>query len=154
MKVQSKILTPEVEAGALRIAFASTDGETVDLHFGKGMEFVLFDVNAKGYKKSGKITFSAEGEDEPEHSTRNQVKTEALVGCHIVYSAAIGGPVAAKLTQRNIQPLIVKEEARIPALLEQFQNLLNGPLPPWIGKLIRKNDPNRFAAYDQEEDEE
>ena len=113
MKVQRQIQLASAPAGCLRVAFASSDGATVNDHFGWGLEFLLFDVSAQGSNKSGQITFVPEEQDEAEHSERNFVKAEALSQCHIVYAAAIGGPVAAKLTQRKIQPLVVKDENKI-----------------------------------------
>lgn len=156
MKVVSQILSPEIEDGALRVAFASTDGTSVNQHFGKGMEFVLFDVSKEGSKKAGKITFEQEEKDEAEHSEKNFVKADALSSCHIVYSMAIGGPVAAKLTQRKIQPLVVKGEDKIEVLLGQFQDMLgSAKVPPWIAKMINAStDPNRFDAFDDEDDDE
>ena len=151
MKVQRQVLLPQAPEGCLRIAFATSDGATVNDHFGWGMDFLLFDVNQAGFKKSGQITFVPEEKDEAEHSERNFVKAEALAHCHIVYAAAIGGPVAAKLTQRKIQPMVVKEEAKIETLLHQFQTMLAKP-PLWIQKLIGKEDPNRFDAFEEDEE--
>ncbi|MDT8446610.1 MAG: NifB/NifX family molybdenum-iron cluster-binding protein [bacterium] len=156
MKVQSQITSPGIVDGALRIAFASTDGAKVNQHFGKGMEFWLFDVSKEGFKKSGKITFTPDEDDDAEHVEKNFVKADALADCHIVYSLAIGGPVAAKLTQRKIQPLVVKEEDRIEALLGQFKDMLgSAKVPPWIAKMVNaETDLSRFDAYDEDDDDE
>lgn len=151
MIVSSQIVDATVPSGALRIAFASSDGTSVNDHFGKGMEFLLFDVTPGGFGKSGKITFQPEATDPKEHSEKNFTKVDALSSCHIVYSASIGGPVAAKLTQRKIQPLVVKGEDRIERLLEDFQKMLQNP-PRWIAKLIGAENPNRFEQFDEEEE--
>ncbi len=150
MKVQREITEQQAKEGDLRVAFASSNGVSINDHFGKGMEFLLFDVNAEGFAKSGTITFEAEEGDDPEHTDRNFVKVDALENCHIVYSQKIGGPVAAKLTQRRIQPLIVKKEDNIEKLLNDFKGMLSSP-PLWIAKLIGKEDPNRFAAFEEED---
>ncbi|MDX2470731.1 MAG: NifB/NifX family molybdenum-iron cluster-binding protein [SAR324 cluster bacterium] len=152
MKVQRELTAPEAQKGDLRVAFATSNGVSINDHFGKGMEFLLFDINATGYTKSGKITFEAEEGDDPEHTDRNFVKVDALDKCHIVYSRKIGGPVAAKLTQRKIQPLIVKKEDNIEKLLNDFKGMLEQP-PLWIAKLIGTEDPNRFAAFDEDDED-
>src|SRR3989339_64416 len=146
MKVKAQILAPEAPPGALRIAFASTDDLRVTDHFGKGLVFYLYDVFASGWKKAGKIVFTPEEGDQKEHGDKNFAKVEALKTCHIVYSAAIGGPVAAKLTQQKIQPLGIKEQDLIEELLKQFKEMLSGNCPPWVKKILGQNDPNRFDA--------
>ena len=151
MKVHCQITAPEAVEGDLRVAFASSDGLSINDHFGRGLEFLLFDVNEKGFSQSGKIIFEPEKGDDPEHTDKNFVKVDALKNCHIVYSRKIGGPVAAKLTQRKIQPLVVKKEDNIEKLLNDFNGMLSNP-PLWIAKLIGTEDPNRFAAFEEEED--
>jgi len=153
MKVQAQILAPEAPQGSLRIAFASTDDVKVTDHFGKGLVFFLYDVFAEGWKKAGKIVFTPEDGDQKEHGDKSLAKVDALKTCHIVYSAAIGGPVAARLTQNKIQPLVIKEEDGIEGLLTKFKEMLTGNTPPWISKILGQADPNRFDAFDDDEDE-
>ncbi|MBF0275112.1 MAG: nitrogen fixation protein NifX [Nitrospinae bacterium] len=154
MKVVAQIKNPEVPEGSLRVAFASTDGETVNDHFGWAKEFLLFDVSSKSYLKSGKIAFSGKELDEKGNDDKLLEKIDALGDCHIVYSAAIGGPAAARLTRKKIQPLVVKDEAVIKNLLEELRNVLGGTPPPWINKLLRGNDPSRFDKFDEDDDDD
>jgi len=153
MKVVAQIKNQEIPEGALRLAFASTDGETVDDHFGWAKNFVLFDVSKDNISKAGKITFSGKDLDEKGNDDKLIDKVDALKDCHIVYSAAIGGPAAARLTRLKIQPLVVKDEALIVNLLEELKRVLGGTPPPWIRKLIKNDDPARFDEYDDDEDD-
>lgn len=155
MSIQSKIMLPDVKAGAIRVAFASTSGQEVDTHFGKSSQFVYYDVDKENYKMTGKITFSPEELEKFEnsgHEMKNFARIEALEGCHIVYSQAIGGPVAARLTRKKIQPLITKDEFGITNILDNLKTVLNGPQPPWLKKITTVEDPNRFDAFDDEDE--
>ncbi len=152
MKVAAQLIIPKPKDGSLRVAFATGDGINVDEHFGWAHTFVLYDVSAEKITKAGRIVFSSEKLDERGNDEKLFGKIEALEGCHIVYSQAIGGPAAARLTRKKIQPLVVKGEARIEKLLEEFKKVLNGQMPPWLMKLVKKEDPERFKRFEDEED--
>jgi nitrogen fixation protein NifX len=152
MKLQSQLIIPTVEKGRLRVAFATSDGLTVNEHFGWGRQFVLYDVSKEGARKAGKIVFDAKDLDERGNDDKLAAKIEALRGCHIVYAEAIGGPAAARLTRERMQPMVVKDENDVAKLLEQIKNVLNQPsMPPWLRKLTRDDDPARFENFDVED---
>jgi len=153
MKVEAQLIIPKIKDGSLRIAFATKDGKNVNDHFGWAHTFVLYDVSAESISKAGRIVFSSEELDERGNDDKLFGKVEALKGCHIVYSQAIGGPAAARLTRKKIQPLVVKDETRIGKLLEEFRNVLNGSPPPWLRKLVGKDDPGRFSRFDEDDEE-
>lgn len=153
MKVVSKITTPVVEEGRLRVAFASKDGISVNDHFGWAQNFVLYDISATGVSKAGRIGFSGEELDQKGNDDKLTAKIDALETCHIIYSQAIGGPAAARLIRRRIQPMVVKDEASISALCNQIKETLNGPMPPWLRKITKTEDPDRFKNFDDEDDD-
>lgn len=153
MKIAAQLTIPKVEDGSLRIAFATRDGINVNEHFGWARTFLLYDVSAKSISKAGKIVFSSEKLDESGNDNKLFGKIDALQECHIIYSQAIGGPAAARLTRMKIQPLVVKGESRIEKLLEEFKKVLNGQMPPWLRKLVGKEDPERFSRFDEEDEE-
>jgi nitrogen fixation protein NifX len=151
MDIQSKLVLPDVKTGAVRVAFASTDGKMVNTHFGKSSQFVYYDVDKENFQLSGKITFTPkelETFENSGHEMKNFARIEALDGCHIVYSQAIGGPVAARLTRKKIQPLVTKQEFAISSILAELQKVLNGPQPPWLRKITKSDDPSRFDSYE------
>lgn len=152
MKVTAQLIIPKVKDGFMRIAFATRDGINVDEHFGWARTFVLYDVSAESINRAGRIVFSSEELDERGNDDKLPGKIEALKCCHIVYSQAIGGPAAARLTRKKIQPLVVKGESSIEKLLEEFKKVLNGPMPPWLRKLVGKDDPERFRRFDEDEE--
>lgn len=151
MNVVAQIVTPKARDGSLRIAFATKDCVTVNDHFGWTRTFMLYDVTSSKASKAGKIVFSAEGLDERGNDDKLAAKIEALAGCHIVYSRAIGGPAAARLTRRSIHPIVVPEDEEITGILEKLKTLLGGNLPPWLKKLTGTKDPERFAKFEEEE---
>lgn len=148
MKLIAKLTIPDIEKGAVRVAFASTDGITVDDHFGWARSFYIYDISAKGSRKSGRIVCEAETAEGGNNEDKLEAKVEALDGCHIVYSRAIGGPAAARLTRKRIQPLIARDEVEIETLIAQLGRVLNGPMPPWLRRLTREEDPARFEGFE------
>ena len=152
MKVSAQLVNSKIKEGFLRIAFATKDGINVNDHFGWARTFVLYDVSVENVSKAGMILFSSEKLDERGNDDKLFGKIEALKECHIVYSQAIGGLAAARLTRKKIQPLVVRNETRIEKLLEEFRKVLNGPTPPWMRKLVGKDDPNRFSRFEDDEE--
>ena len=150
MKIIAKLTVPDIEKGAIRVAFASVDGITVDDHFGWARSFYIFDVSAEGSKRSGRIVCEAETAEGGNNEDKLEAKVEALDGCHIVYSRAIGGPAAARLSRKRIQPLIARDEVEIEALIGQLGRVLNGAMPPWLRRIAREEDPARFEEFEEE----
>ncbi len=147
MKVTSKILDTELKKGFLRVAFATSDNETVNEHFGWANSFLIYDVSRVGFVKVGKIQFDTDSRDtECNPENKHFEKINALQSCHIVYSQSIGGPAAARLTQKKIHPLVVKNSPPITNTLTELKAVLNGPVPPWVRKLVEKEDPQRFDS--------
>jgi len=152
MKLVSKITVESPKEGALRVAFATTDGEHVNDHFGWAKTFVLYDVTRETISKAGKIAFSGEGLSEKGNDDKLTGKIEALAGCHIIYSEAIGGTAAARLTNRKIQPMVAKDDKSITSICSKLRETLNGAAPPWLRKITKTEDPGRFDRFDEDED--
>lgn len=150
MKVVAKLTVPTIEKGSVRVAFASTDGITVDDHFGWARSFYIYDISTKGSRKSGRIVCEAETAEGANNEDKLEAKVDALDGCHIVYSMAIGGPAAARLTRKRIQPLTARDEVEIEVLIGELGRVLNGPMPPWLRRIARDEDPARFEAFEED----
>lgn len=151
MKVTRMITVPKGQSKAIRVAFATKSGDEVDEHFGWARRFVMYDVTQGGYAKAGRIEFDGEELDERGSDDKLTGKIEALEGCDLVYSNAIGGPAAARLIRRRIQPLVARDVTSIELLLAQLIETLRGPTPPWLRKLTRDDDPDRFKSFDDDE---
>ncbi|MFZ3101939.1 MAG: NifB/NifX family molybdenum-iron cluster-binding protein [Desulfitobacteriaceae bacterium] len=114
------------------IAFASSDGLTIDSHFASAPAFEMYKFT--GYEKDV-IHTSHVAEDMAESEDRVDARINLLKECAIVYCTQIGGPAAARLVQSGIHPLKVPEGTLISDELERMNKLLlSKKLPPWLKK--------------------
>jgi nitrogen fixation protein NifX len=128
----------------MKIAFATTDGKTIDEHFGRAGSFAVYDLTKDGYQRLETRKFS-DGVDTAITSTREQgqvhedavqSKVERLADCRIVYLTEIGGPSAARLVKKGIMPLKVKESVLIEDELAKLFELVKRNPPPWLRKAM------------------
>jgi len=120
----------------IRVAFASEDCQTVNLHFGAAEQFVLYDVEPGVAKLVGVGRFTkarmkgvnAERNpddppppDDEERVTEDKVisKIEFLRSCSGVYAAKVGMSSIKRLMQADIQPIIVNKGFPILELLQE-----------------------------------
>lgn len=76
-----------------RIAVASTDGKTINEHFGKASSFLIYETGKEGYtfiEKRSVTPLNCESEHTEESLASN---IEALKDCKAVVTVKIGGPV-------------------------------------------------------------
>jgi nitrogen fixation protein NifX len=132
--------------GALmfKVAFATTDGIKVDEHFGRAGQFVIYEITKDGYRFIELRKF-AEGRDiEIEetkgmgevHESRVQKKVDKLSDCKIVYLTEIGGPSAARLVNKGIMPVKVKEGVLIEETLQKLLETIEKSPPLWLKKAL------------------
>ena len=118
------------------IAFASSDGKSIDSHFASASSFELYEIGGKkqGFQHHAQIHPDlACSEDDSDD--RVAIRVNELKECAIVYCTQIGGPAAARLVQKGIHPLKVPEGTRIFDELGKLIQLFNsGKLPPWLKK--------------------
>jgi nitrogen fixation protein NifX len=141
----------------MRIAFTSSDGVTVDQHFGQTRDFRIWEVGADSAAEVDTITAlpvseapqgapsaergGAAGTDLDEED-RIAARASAVAGCAIVYTVAIGGPPAAKLVARKIHPMKTGSEVPIASLIAKLQEVLRGTPPPWLRKAMNGGAPS------------
>jgi nitrogen fixation protein NifX len=117
----------------MRVAFTSSDGRTIDRHFG---QVAAFDVWEIGPDQAGFVERTAAvttGEDEED---RTEARAAAVAGCTIVYTVQIGGPAAAKLAARRIHPMKTGAETPIAEVVSKLQEVMRGKPPPWLRKAM------------------
>jgi len=116
------------------IAFASSDGLTIDSHFASALKFEMYKFTGQ---PQGIIHTSLAAEDLNESVDKVNARINMLKECAIVYCTQIGGPAAAKLVQSGIHPLKVPEGTLIVDELNRMNKLmLSKKLPPWLRKKI------------------
>ena len=111
----------------MRVAFTSSDGKRVDEHFGQATHFHVWEVGphsadfvemvgafggagrTHGHPVDHVVGLGAAASTDEEDRIR--ARADAVEGCTLVYTEAIGGPAAAKLVARRIHPLKTGGEA-------------------------------------------
>jgi len=130
----------------MKVAFATTDGKTIDEHFGRAGLFAVYEVTMDGSSFSELRQF-ADGVDSGVVNTKNmgqvhddavQAKVDRLADCKLIYLTEIGGPSAARLVQKGIMPMKVKEPTAIGQALNQLGESLKKSPPPWLRKALQQ----------------
>lgn len=113
----------------IRVAFATTNKDMIDAHFGGAKYFSVYDITKDDYTLIDNIAIEEKDTD----------KTIALLeGVHIVYFMNIGPAAAAKVINHGIFPIKYKEEVAIKDELEKLIKMLNTNPPPFIKKILEK----------------
>lgn len=136
---------------ALKIAFATTDMETVNQHFGSAKSFAIYAVNMDDAQLLEAAQFGELSQDGNEDKL--SVKIELLDGCAAVYCQAVGGSAINQLIAKNIQPVKVHEGGKINDLIVDLQNEMKAGPSNWLAKAINQHkspDPQRFNQMEDE----
>ncbi len=132
----------------MKIAFTSTDGERIDQHFGMATCFHVWDVGPGGAVLVGTVTAITSAEDEED---RIAARASAIADCAIVYTVQIGGPAAAKLVSRRIQPMKTGAVVAIADVVARLQEVLRGNPPPWLRKAMgQRGGARRVEAREED----
>jgi len=134
---------------ALKIAFATTDMETVNQHFGSAKSFAIYAVNMDDAQLLEAAQFGELQQDGNEDKL--SVKIELLNGCAAVYCQAVGGSAINQLIAKNIQPVKVHEGGKITDLIVDLQNEMKAGPSSWLAKAINQHkSPDRFNRMEDE----
>ena len=116
----------------MKVAFTTSDGTTVERHFGQVSQFHVWDVEADKAAFVGTVDAITAGDEEE----RTSARANAVAGCAIVYTVQIGGPAAAKLVARRIHPMKTGAEIPVADAIARLQGVLRGTPPPWLRKAL------------------
>jgi len=136
---------PEVEVvmpGSVRIAITSTDSINVDGHFGSCQQFMIFQVSADESRLIG--LRNAEIPEGLEVDDKNLYRAELIQDCQVLYTAAVGGPAAAKIVKLCIHPIKLPDVKSINEVIEELQEVIGGTPPPWLAKVMGIDIADRF----------
>jgi nitrogen fixation protein NifX len=117
----------------MKIAFTSSDGRTIDQHFGQASQFWIWEVGPEAASLIGAVGVLPSGTDEED---RISARAAAIAGCAVVFTQQIGGPAAAKLVSRRIHPMKTNAELPVAEAVEKLQEVLRGRPPPWLRRLM------------------
>jgi nitrogen fixation protein NifX len=136
---------------ALKIAFATTDMETVNQHFGSAKSFAIYAVDMDNAQLLEAAEFGELKQDGNEDKL--SVKIDLLSGCAAVYCQAVGGSAINQLIAKNIQPIKVHEGGKIKDLIVDLQHEMKAGPSNWLAKAINQHkrpDPERFNQMEDE----
>jgi nitrogen fixation protein NifX len=125
---------PAKEVMFMRVAFATTGQDEIDVHFGIASAFAVYDVTPEDARFIGMVYLPEEFSEVD--TDKVQSRAELLRECAVVYCTQIGGPAAARLVQQNIHPIKAKDGTPIKGELQRFQSVLQGNPPPWLRKRL------------------
>jgi nitrogen fixation protein NifX len=141
-----------VENGSdLIVAFASSDGDLVDQHFGSAEAFFVYSINAEEASLITSKNFGYEKKDGNEDKLKP--KMAWLVGSDIVYCGSVGGSASRQLIALGATPMKVGGGPDVEELIEAIQTQLNATPEFWLANILKKKqnqDDNRFDQMDEE----
>ena len=120
----------------MKVAFTSKTGEIIDQHFGMSESFHVWEIGPEEATFVETVSVGSHGDDEED---RIGARADLLKDCAIVYTMQIGGPAAAKLVARKINPMKTNAEVPIAEIVAKLQEVLRGNPPPWLRKAMHKN---------------
>lgn len=139
------------QALGLRIAFATTNMETVNQHFGSAQQFALYHVDPERAILLEVAEFGKLSQDGNEDKL--EAKLDMLKGCAAVYCQAVGSSAVRQLMTLGIQPIKVVEGAVIADLLESLQDEMRQGPSAWLAKAIAMQQGPDMARFDDMEAE-
>jgi nitrogen fixation protein NifX len=125
----------------MKVAFTSKTGEMIDQHFGMSDSFRVWEIGPDEAHYVETLTVGSHGDDEED---KIGARADVLKECVIVYTMQIGGPAAAKLVSRKIQPMKTGTEVAVAEIVGKLQEVLRGNPPPWLRKAIRSENVTSF----------
>lgn len=117
------------------VAFASSNAELIDQHFGWSKSFYLYEID----NSSSNFVKILDSSNEPEEEkAKLNYKIGTLENADIVYCTQIG-PTASKMVQAaGIHPVRVAEGEKISDAIEQLQGMLNDNPPMWLLRIFHR----------------
>ncbi|GAA5171893.1 nitrogen fixation protein NifX [Viridibacterium curvum] len=132
----------------MKVAFSTQDKQKVDAHFGWAKHIAVYDVTKDGYSYIETFDFGGKL-DEDGDEDKLAPKLEAIKDVAIVYVAAIGGSAAARVVASKIHPIKVPQPEPIMDILEKLQEVLKGTPPPWLRKVMQKDEARELDFEDE-----
>ncbi len=135
-----QVVDSSQEVYVLQVAFATTDREYVNQHFGSARAFAIYGVNEQSAQLLSVCEFTDldQGADDKLHA-----RIEAVAECGAVYCRACGASAVRQLLTRGIQPVRVTDEGPINELIAALQEELRQGPSTWLANAIRSQGRGR-----------
>jgi nitrogen fixation protein NifX len=136
---------------SLKVAFASSNGQQVDQHFGSAQGFVFYAVNPTATRLLEAAQFEASAHDGNEDKLT--AKLALLEGCAAVYCQAVGASAIRQLSMLGVQAVKVSECAEIQDLLQALQEELQQGPSSWVANAVKRAQGPNLQRFTQMEEE-
>lgn len=133
--METKIEISTSMKNGIVVAFATSDLENIDAHFGSTKQFAIYLINKDGYEA---IKIVKTNKEELGEGNKTDKIIEALANVDIVYFLDIGATAAAKVINKKIFPIKYKEVIKIDDELEKLVKMLSTNPPPFIKKIMKQ----------------
>jgi nitrogen fixation protein NifX len=132
----------------LKVAFATSDNQQVDQHFGSARAFAIYGVDIDSARLLQMAEFAEiKAEDEDKLAEKLQV----LEGCIAVYCRACGASAVRQLLVRTIQPVKVNDGTDIRGLISALQQELRDGPSSWLAKAMHRQTLMANGRFDDME---
>ncbi len=135
----------------LMVAFASSDGECVNQHFGSSQGFHVYGVDGESATLMAIKVFPKEKKDGNEDKLKPKLKW--LHGCDLVYVGSVGGSATKQLVMLGVNPIVVKGGPEIEEIIEELQGELNGGMSPMLQRVVSKKTGKSDSRFEDMEEE-
>jgi nitrogen fixation protein NifX len=128
------LVTPTTTAtNNIRIAFATSDNEHVNQHFGSSIQFAIYELCGQRWQLIELIKFqsSPQGHDE----NKLQLRIKALDKCSAIYCNAIGSSAISQLLSLKIKPVNVVIDLKIKTILHELIQASQRNSKYWLSKM-------------------
>jgi nitrogen fixation protein NifX len=136
--------------GLLMVAFATSDGECVNQHFGSSRGFHVYGISGDGATLLATKSYPKEKKDGNEDKLKP--KLAWLHGSDLVYCGSVGGSATKQLIMLGAHPVVVKGGPDIEEVIEEIQEELNGTLSPMLERVMRQKAGKSEDRFDEMED--
>ena len=133
---QLQVVGEDEAEGWLKVAFATTDREVVNQHFGSALAFTIYGVNPERHQLLSVAEFS---DDCLTSDDKLLSKMSLLEGCVAVFCRACGASAANQLLQMGVKPVKVAEGSLISELLDGVREELKQGPSSWLAQAIQQN---------------
>lgn len=137
----------------MKVAFATQDLQRVDAHFGWAKNLAIYELSPEGYHFLEAVQFEGDLQEDG-NEDKLAPKLEVIKDCAILCVAAIGGSGAARVVALGIHPMKIPQPEPITDLLDKLQEVLKGNPPPWLRKVLAREQKGEGRAFDFEDEEE
>ena len=146
-----RVVEDSQPVAAIQVAFATSDRETVDQHFGSAASFSIYGINPE---QAWLLQVTEFGElDQDGNEDKLKEKFAVLENCVAVYCRACGASAVRQLMALGIQPVKVSDGAVIEELLTVLQQELRDGPSGWLAKAMRSQILPSGSRFDDMEAE-